>query len=251
MVAWAGGSGGASGRSRHRPRPWPSRRPGSREVRPVAPTPRDPTDDPAPPAAAFSGAYPQHPDVASAVGEDLHDLTAPAEADSAFARTAAEDVVAVVRALVAADPSAVRTATTTVTSRLTAATTDDQALAAVVALAPLSERLPLLSGVTESVHDDPVARDLLLTYAELLAGRAEALRARLLPDVTVAQVRLAGHVACGLPDHDPALAGLVDRPPVDLLLAACVLLAQTCADGAPGPEALRAEIAEAFPASAP
>lgn len=125
-------------------------------------------------------------------------------------------------------------------SRSAAAPPDDTAVAD-VAFAVMSARLPLLSGVTGSVHDDPDALRLQLAYADVLAGRAERLRRSSAPQLTAAALRQAAREAAGAPTAADAVPAALD--PASRLAAAAVLLAQTCLDGGGPVDALPAEVA--------
>lgn len=168
--------------------------------------------------------------------------------DRAWLGVVRDTVVDVVHEILAGDAAAVRTTTDLFRSRLSAGTPDQEGLTVIASLASLSVRLPARSGVTGAVHDDPDAMRLLLSYADLLAERAEPLRARTAPQISREQVRLAAHFACGAPDSDPALTPLTLSAAADQLLAAGVLLAQTCLDGGAGAQDIAREIDEGFPA---
>ncbi len=135
----------------------------------------------------------------------------------------AAEVVRLVRLLVARQPAAAQ-----------------EPAAAPVAVTALALRLPPLAGVTGPVEHDPDARSLLLAYADLLAARADPLRRRCTPDLPRDLLSGVAREACGEPAAPAALG--------DRLVAACVLLAQTCADGADGPEAILRELERARPA---
>lgn len=128
-----------------------------------------------------------------------------------------------------------------------AATPTAERVPAAVATAVLSARLPLLSGVTGSVHDDPDALRLQLAYADLLAGRAEHLRRTAAAQLTPQALRTAARDAAGaVTATDPPATGPRAGGPDTRLLAAAVLLAQTCLDGGGPVEALPAEVDGAF-----
>lgn len=122
--------------------------------------------------------------------------------------------------------------------------------ATAAAVAALSARLPALSGVDGAVTFDEDEADLLHAYADLLAERAEQRRAALTPDVSREHLTVVAHLAAaaalGDPAADPSLLVLDGIPPSEQLLAACVLLAQTSADGGGDAEGLAGEIAELF-----
>lgn len=153
------------------------------------------------------------------------------------------------RAAAARNPAAVRDAVVPLQTRLTAASDDEQGLAVLVSLAVLSERLPDLAGLTASAAQDEASRPLLLSYADLLAERTEPLRTRVAPHLTRDQLRFAGRFACGAPDSDPSLAHLMTSPAVDQVLAACLLLAQTSADGGGDLTDLETQVDALFPAA--
>lgn len=202
-------------------------------------------------APAFSGASPQPGEVPLYERPPVDDpLQQEHEVDAAFARLVADAVVSLVTPLVAGDAVAFGSARAALQAQLAGATEDQQGLAAVVALVPLSVRLPLLAGVAGEVDEDALAREELLAYAPLVAGRAEPLRARFAADVQPELVRFSAYFACGHPDAEPDHERLFSAPAADQVVASAVLLAQTCLDGASGPEALRAEISASFPPAA-
>ena len=167
--------------------------------------------------------------------------------DRAWLAVVRDTVVDVVQEVLTGDAAAVRRTTDLFRSRLAAGPPDQEGLTVIASLASLSVRLPALSGVTGAVHDDPDAMRRLLSYADLLAERAEPLRARTAPQISKDQVRLAAHFACGAPDADPALAPQRSSAAADQLLGACVLLAQTCLDGGGSAQDIAGEIDEVFP----
>lgn len=122
--------------------------------------------------------------------------------------------------------------------------------AAVAAAGALAARLPALSGVDGAVDDDEDEGDLLHAYADLLAERAEPRRANVAPSVLREQLpvvaNLAAAAALGDAAGDPDRLVLDGIPAGQQLLAGCVLLAQTCADGGGPVTALPDEIAELF-----
>jgi hypothetical protein len=206
----------------------------------------------------FSGAS---PDAASAhVRGDTSPTVAtdgPMVLDPATAARDAAVVAAAVRGVLAGDVATVDGALS--------ALQDEPARRAAAALATqaLAARLPALSGVTGEVVFDEPADELLHAYADLLSERAEPLRRRVasaLRDAISAVAHLAAAAAAAqdagqdrsdapMPVQPPGgftgvqtglvLAGVAPR---HQLLAACVLLAQTCRDGGGDADALAAEL---------
>ena len=182
------------------------------------------------------------------------DATPLAPLDAAEREGTRRAVVDVVRAALVEDAGSFQTALT-----LAEGSAASQVFATSTAAAALAARLPALSGVADPVHLDVQDDALLHAYAALLAERAEPVRVRVAPDVPrEAVLRLAHLCAGGTPRQQAVRSG--KAPPADdgrwpgaalggsvsdHLRAACVLLAQTCRDGAPGPEALADELQEA------
>ena len=234
-------------------------------------------DEPGPPgrSSAFSGAA---PDAAAAWlaagGGTALPAEVPLEPDEAEPREALDAavqsllrtaVVDAVRAVLDDDARAVDTALAPVDS-----SADRQAYAASVAGSALAGRLPALSGVAGPVVFDEDEVDLLRAYADLLVERVEPTRARLAPDVPHDQVLQVAHVCAAAAVGRPAQAAPGDAgretsaatdsagdvaarlralpdPVAASLRAVCLLLAQTCRDGAAGPGALADELADATP----
>jgi hypothetical protein len=138
-----------------------------------------------------------------------------------------------------------------------------QRAAGALAAQALAARLPALSGVTGEVVFDEPADELLHAYADLLSERAEPLRRRVAPALRD-EISAVAHLAAAAAEQDagqdrsnpatpvqPAAeltgvrAGLVlpALAPRHQLLAACILLAQTCRDGGGDVDTLAAELA--------
>lgn len=121
--------------------------------------------------------------------------------------------------------------------------------AAAAAAGVLAARLPALSGVDGSAVDE-ADQDLLHAYADLLAERAEVRRARLAPDVPREQLLVVAHLAAVAAADDaasePGVLVLGGMAAQEQLVAGCLLLAQTCADGGGSADHLPQEVADLF-----
>ena len=232
---------------------------------PAATADRDQIRDPSEGSAAtpFSGAS---PDAAEAHVGAEHSWAAetggPALLDPATAAGDAAAAAGAVRGVLSGDAAAIHAALSPLQdqpSRLSAA--------GALAVQALTARLPALSGVTGEVVFDEPADELLHAYADLLAERAEPLRRRAAPALRD-EVSATAHLAAGAaaqavavegpgpssPDEPAAGHGAVptsglprlvlpDLAPHQQLLAACVLLAQTCRDGGGDADDLAVELA--------
>lgn len=210
---------------------------------------RDEADQPyaRSPGSPFSGAS---PDAAQdhVRREPTAALPDPTRLDPATAQDAAAVVAAAVRGLLAGDAPATDRALSPLEDRPTAARG-----ASSLAAYALASRLPSLSGVSGEVVFDEPADELLHAYAGLLSERAEPLRRTIAPrlrDEVAAVAHLAADIAAQESEDDPDAPSSAGPPPLVLpdvaprqqLLAACVLLAQTCRDGGSDVAALTAEL---------
>ena len=209
------------------------------------PQPDEPdTDGPPRRTDPFSGAA---PDAALHGAPSRGAISAPGEPavlDEALLAASGALVADVVRALLSDDRDAARVAR---------GPTQDAArvrAAAAAAVGVLAARLPALSGVEGPVVFDEDEGDLLHAYADVLAGRAEHRRAGRAPEVSRDQLVAVGHLAAaaalGDAANEPALLVLGGASAEVQLLAGCVLLVQTCADGGGTADGLAGEVTDLF-----
>ena len=214
-------------------------------IAPARPHPDEPDSD-GPPRRTnpFSGAAPD----AALHGAPSQGTTSapgePAVLDEAVLAASGALVADVVRALLSDDRDAARVA------RGPAQDPARLRAAAAAAVGVLATRLPALSGVEGPVVFDEDKGDLLHAYADVLAGRAEHRRTRVAPEVSRDQLVAVGHLAAaaalGDADDAPALLVLGGVSAEVQLLAGCVLLAQTCADGGGTADGLAGEVTALF-----
>ena len=190
---------------------------------------RDDEERPGAPARAFSGATPDpgaNGSVLDAPG--LEPPSAPRDGDGGR-----QAVVELVTAALAQDRDAVHAVLDHLGQQ--GARVETAALSALAALGP---RLLVAADVAA---DDALGGGLpaaaAVTQADTLADRAERLRTTVAPEVRPGLLREVARHAVG--EDAEAGAGADAR---QLLLAAAVLLAQTCRDGQGGPEQLAAEL---------
>ena len=203
------------------------------------------TDNPGPPnTSPFSGATPENAARLPPPRHEPEPAGPPATVDEHLLLSSGPDVAALVQAVLDDEPDDVRAALAPLADAPSARA------AAVAAAGALAARLPALSGLAGAVTFDEAEGDLLHAYADLLTGRAEARRMSIAPGVTREQLVVVAHLAAaaavGDAASEPTLLVLAGIPPQEQLLAGCVLLAQTCADGSSGAAHVAPEIAELF-----